>query len=163
VRLGDYLFPAPLDKCSVFALRLPTIDKVETEVIKPVLNNSSLKGTQVLVIDDEPEALQAMSWLLDEWQCLIEVAENDQQAMASVSKKVPDIILCDYRLQENITGIDVVKNLRKALNQDVPAIIITGDTDTSVLQKIQKEGFVMLSKPVNPKELENKIGVLTNS
>ena len=104
-----------------------------------------------------------MSWLLDDWQCLIEVAENDQQAMASISKKVPDIILCDYRLQENITGIDVVKNLRKALNQDVPAIIITGDTDTSVLQKIQKEGFLMLSKPVNPKELENKIGVLTNS
>jgi len=56
----------------------------------------------------------------------------------------------------------VVKNLRKALNQDVPAIIITGDTDTSVLKKIQKEEFLMLSKPVTPKELESKMELLTN-
>ena len=148
---------------SVFALRLPTVDKVETEVIKPVPNYSSLEGTQVLVIDDEPEALQAMSWLLDDWQCLFEVAENDQQAMASISKKVPDIILCDYRLQENITGIELVKNLRKALNRDIPAIIITGDTDISVLKQIQREGLLMLSKPVSPNELQDKIGILTNS
>ena len=152
-----------LHKGSVFALRLPTVDKVEPEVIKPVLKNSSLKGTQVLVIDDEPEALQAMSWLLDDWQCLFEVAENDQQAMASISKKVPDIILCDYRLQENITGIELVKNLRKALNRDIPAIIITGDTDISVLKQIQREGLLMLSKPVSPNELQDKIGILTNS
>ncbi|WP_167374352.1 hypothetical protein [Bathymodiolus platifrons methanotrophic gill symbiont] len=32
-----------------------------------------------------------------------------------------------------------------------PGIIITGDTDTSVLQNIQKEGLLMLSKPVTPK------------
>lgn len=146
----------------MFALRLPTADKVETEAIKPVDNNRSLKGTQVLVIDDEPEALQAMSLLFDDWQCLIEVAENDQEAMTSISKKVPDIILCDYRLQENITGIELVKNLRKALSRDIPAIILTGDTDISVLKQIQKEGMLMLSKPVSPKELQNKIGLLTN-
>ena len=151
-----------LNKGSVFTLRLPTADKVDTEAIKPEFNNRPIKRTQVLVIDDEPEALQAMSLLLDDWQCLVEAAETYQQAVASIARKVPDIILSDYRLQENITGTEVVWNLRKVLNRDIPAIIITGDTDTSVLKKIQKEGFLMLSKPINPKELQNKIGLLTS-
>ena len=133
------------------------------KTIRPAFNNSSLKGTQVLVIDDEPEILQAMSLLLDGWQCLVEVAETYQQAMASITKKVPDILLSDYRLHENLTGLEVLGSLRKSLNRDIPAIIITGDTSVSVHKKIQKEGFLMLLKPVNPKELQGKIGLLANS
>ena len=79
-----------------------------------------------------------------------------------ITKKIPDIILSDYRLQENVIGLEVVKDLRKTLNQDIPAIIITGDTDTAVLQKIQEAGYFMLSKPVNPEELQDNIGILTN-
>ncbi len=152
-----------LNKGSVFTLRLPTVDKVDTEAINPEYNNRSIKGVHVLVIDDEPGVLKGMTLLLSDMQCLVEAAETYQQAMASIARKVPDIILSDYRLQEDITGTEVVRRLRKALNRDVPAIIITGDTDTSVLKNIQKEGFLMLSKPIDPQELQYKIGLLTNS
>ena len=136
--------------------------KVKTKRIKPVYRSKPAKGTHVLIIDDEPGMLKGMSLLLTDWGCVVTTAENHQQAMSSITKKIPDIILSDYRLQENITGLEVVNDLRNALNQDVPAIIITGDTDTAGLQKIQDAGYFMLSKPVNPEELQDKIGVLTN-
>lgn len=158
----DIKVESSLNQGSTFSLSLPVVDKVDTEELKTSFSNRSIQGVRVLIIDDEPDILKGMSLLLSDMQCLVETAESHQQAIANVTRITPDIILSDYRLKGDANGIDAVKELRKLLGQDVPVIITTGDTGASVLKQIKKEGFLMLSKPIAPKELQEKIWILMN-
>jgi len=70
------------------------------------------------------------------------------------------LIITDYRLDEHTNGIEVIGQLRQLLEHDVPAIIISGDTDPLLLESIQNEDFYLLHKPVNVCKLRKVIGSL---
>jgi len=40
----------------------------------------------------------------------------------------PDLIICDYRLRDGENGIAVIERLQSEYNEDIPAVLITGDT-----------------------------------
>ena len=74
---------------------------------------------------------------------------------------VPDLILCDYRLPGEENGIDVIRRLQAEFNEDIPAVLITGDTAPDRLQEAHDSGFVVLAKPVANSKLRATIGNLT--
>jgi len=61
----------------------------------------------------------------------------------------PDIVVSDYRLGRGETGFDVITALRAAMGADLPAILITGDTDPSLMRSMADRGIVVLHKPVD--------------
>ena len=72
----------------------------------------------------------------------------------------PDLIVCDYRLRGEENGVDVIRQLRAEYNDDVPAILITGDTGSERLREVQQSGFLVLHKPVATGKLRATIGNL---
>jgi len=120
----------------------------------------SLAGTKVLVIDDEPEILAAMQMILSSWQCEVNTAEDYIQANKKVSKQQPDIILCDYRLQDDMNGLEVLQALQLKVSEVIPAIIITGETDPHLLKSVQQQGLKILNKPINATQLMHEISRL---
>jgi CheY-like chemotaxis protein len=77
-------------------------------------------------------------------------------ALALVSAGLrPDLILSDYRLQKGADGIGAVAELRVALNQKVPACLMSGDTDATLIAKAQASGLTLLHKPVRPAKLRS--------
>lgn len=119
-----------------------------------------LKNIKVLVIDDDPDILNGMMLILEQWQCQVTTATDYQQALSSVAITQPDIILCDYRLQDDLTGVEALQGLEQQLGQSVPAIIITGEHLETVAAKIQEHGFNLLGKPVQPVQLHASITAL---
>lgn len=66
---------------------------------------------------------------------------------------VPDLIIADYRLREGSTGSEAVEQLREELNEETPALLITGDTSGIRVREARASGIRLLHKPVLPAEL----------
>ena len=67
---------------------------------------------------------------------------------------------CDYRLCEHENGIAVIQRLQSEFNEDIPALLITGDTAPDRLLEAQASGFFLLHKPVANSKLRAAIGNL---
>ena len=161
-----------LGKGSCFSIVLPTCEAVnDKDKTDNGLNSSKNTGLshatfahtafsdtnqskRILVIDDEQEILQAMSLLLSSWGYKVDCADSYQQALNAIQVHEPHLILSDYRLQDNMNGIQALLKLAVLITEPVKAIIITGDTDTEILEHIQGNGFECLHKPVDPMQLQ---------
>jgi CheY-like chemotaxis protein len=119
-----------------------------------------LRGGFILVVEDDPLVREAMRSLLTSWDNDVLVAGSGAEMLERVAECAtrPDLILCDYRLRDDENGIDVVGRLRAEYNEDIAAILITGDTASDRLQNARDSGFVVLSKPVARSKLRAAIG-----
>ena len=93
---------------------------------------------KILVIDDNPKLLKDALALYD---YEVEVAVDGLKAMEIISKNTDfDIILLDV-MMPNMSGWDVLKEVRKNENtKDIPVIMITAINDETKIVKGLKEG-----------------------
>jgi signal transduction histidine kinase len=135
-------------KGSLFSVSLPldTTQQVRTEIPQPTLPVLPQNISRVLVIDNEPIIQQAMSALLAAWGCKPIAAESLEDALSQLDA-APDAILADYRLLEGRTGIEAIEGVRRHFNLEIPAAVITGDTDPHRLAEARASGFPLLQKP----------------
>jgi two-component system, sensor histidine kinase len=89
------------------------------------------------------------------WGCRVIAASSDAAALTRLAEydHSPDLIISDYRLSDDRTGIEAITRLREALNVPVPALIISGDTDPLRLREVRANGYHVLNKPVSPRAL----------
>jgi CheY-like chemotaxis protein len=104
----------------------------------------------VVVIDDDPLALDAIGGLLRGWGYRAVTAASDGAALAQLAKlgQSPDLIISDYHLGDGITGIAAIERVRKTYQ--VPAILMTGDAAPERLREAHACGHQLLHKPVGP-------------
>ncbi|MBV5297150.1 MAG: response regulator [Rhodoferax sp.] len=115
-----------------------------------------LRGIAVLVIDDDPLVLAAVASVLDGWGMRVCQALGLSQARQQLEAGCqPAVIVCDYRLQEELNGIEVIQQLRGLLAQLTPACLLSGDTDPGLMQAAQVAGLTLLHKPVRPAKLRS--------
>ena len=109
----------------------------------------------VLVIDDDPLVLEGMSGIFRKWGCRVITADSDSNALKAVAEQddLPDLIISDYYLANGRTGIATIEWLRGELSAQIPAFLISGDTDPATLHEAKVKGFHLLHKPVNPMAL----------
>lgn len=68
---------------------------------------------------------------------------------------MPGLIISDYRLDDTLNGILVITQLRQQLAHPIPACLISGDTDTALIQAAQAAQLTLLHKPVRPAKLRS--------
>jgi signal transduction histidine kinase len=143
-----------------FSLRVPLVapgvamDMPELPLVKPF---EDLGGLVVLVIEDD-----ALVSLLESWGAVVGVAEGLSTALRQLQFGLaPDVIVSDYRLRDGENGIEVIGQLRAAAGQSIPACLMSGDTDPSLMQAAKRAGLVLLHKPVRPAKLRSLIRRLT--
>ena len=117
--------------------------------------NQELHGMRVLVIDDERAILDALKLLLAGWGCEVITAETVEEARQELNRRdmAPNAILSDYRLRENITGIEAIKAIEAMLGQEIPALLITGDMNIEQSSEEGMDEYRILHKPVQPARL----------
>jgi len=142
-----------------FCVQVPTATTppvVEPAVVPPTSLWSDLAGLHVLLIEDDALGGVALTGLLESWGCLVTSAVDAQGACALVNRAHPPaFVLSDYRLPGVCNGIDAIRLLRQTLGQQLPACVISGDTDVGVRQQVHDAGLVLLQKPVRPAKLRS--------
>jgi len=113
----------------------------------------------VLVVDDEPDILVATEHLLNSLGITVVTAHDAQSALVVLAQLgvTPAFVLCDYRLANAETGMDVIVLIRDWCNREVPACIITGDTSPERLAAISEFGLPLLHKPLSAEALEQSL------
>jgi two-component system sensor histidine kinase/response regulator len=109
---------------------------------------------RILVVDDQPANLRAVSALLTRHGCEVLTAGNGEEALALAEKQVPDLLLLDMMMPgmdgfELLAQIQLHPDLRK-----LPAIFLTAAQDREMLLRAFSVGAVdYVTKPFIPEEL----------
>ncbi len=152
---------------SCFSISLPLAHKL-ADSTGDVLNEISillhvpLLGRQILVLDDDIAVLDGMRGLLTRWGCnVISVSSPEEVAikLAESTQKL-ELLIIDYRLPTDISGIEVARNLQSSLGYPFAVLVITGDTAPERLREADASGYPLLHKPVQPAQLRSTLQFL---
>lgn len=152
------------DQGSMFSLTLAAGDRAQLKAEPDRVQASASSDLRIVVVDDDPAILQGTRDLLTRWGCDCVAAPDQDAAMAAMSAGdfTPELIIVDYRLGQGTNGLDVIDAIRQEFNEDLPALLITGETSTANLAAAKASGFPILHKPVKPGELRTALHVLTS-
>ena len=110
-----------------------------------------LAGTVVLCIDNDRAILDGMETLLGGWGCRVLKAADLAGAIAAVAASGldPDGLLVDYHLDGG-NGIMAIAELRRQLQRDIPAIVITADRSAHVREEAACEAGISSTSRSSP-------------
>jgi two-component system CheB/CheR fusion protein len=115
--------------------------------------NAHSNNAVILLIDDDPSVLDASEMLLSMEQGFeIITATSPPEAFKVMDKLTPDLIISDFHLNHKENGADIIHRARTIGGQQIPAILVSGDT-SSTMDEMSAQDIVVTSKPVDPDKL----------
>jgi two-component system, sensor histidine kinase len=141
---------------SVFSFEVPRGDA--SNLAQPfVITHShyNLSDTVVALVEDDPDIRELLDDLMEQWGCRVVAGEYSEDVMRKldIAEWRPDLLVCDYRLPHGMSAIHVIKRMRDLWGEDLPAVVLTGDTARETLQEINDSGAILLHKPIAPARL----------
>ncbi|MFP8965866.1 NahK/ErcS family hybrid sensor histidine kinase/response regulator [Pokkaliibacter sp. CJK22405] len=149
-------------KGTVFSIDVPLgdVSKVQNVTRRGGVvsrRKGGLDNLPVLVVDNEQSILDGMRVLLEGWGCEVKTALSEAAAITILKVNdewKPAILLADYHLDNDLTGVMAIAGVRKQLEDDqLPAIVITADRTEEIKEEIHQAGAFVLQKPVKPAAL----------
>ncbi len=121
------------------------------------------QAMKIAIIDDEQDIIDGMQRVLNSWQCQTVTAtsiESVMDALAHADK--PDVIIADFRLRGELSGLDAIRMIREEFNEEIPALLITGDTAPERLRQAASADVRVLHKPVEAAALRRALDRLVH-
>lgn len=102
----------------------------------------------ILIVDDEPSNVQALTGLLADEGFGVLSALNGYEALKVINESVPDLILLDIWMP-GMDGLETLKEIKKDY-PEIPVVIITGHGNIETAIKATKAGaFDLIEKPLS--------------
>jgi CheY-like chemotaxis protein len=115
----------------------------------------------ILVVDDDPDAREYLSTVLQDNGFMTTTANDGAEAIAALEQQVPDLVALDITMPEK-SGVAVYRRLKEDEQlKDIPVIIVTGISEeferfiSTRRQVPPPEGYI--SKPVDADEFMRKV------
>ncbi len=109
---------------------------------------------KILVVDDEPEAVELVEFNLKQAGFDVVTASDGEEALAKIKSQLPALVVLDLMLPE-IDGMEVCKLLRRDANTaHIPIIMLTAkaaEIDRVLGLELGADDY--LTKPFSPREL----------
>jgi len=87
-------------------------------------------GRSVLLIEDEPNIIEAISFLLERDGWTVRLHTKGEGAVEAVTAAAPDVVVLDVMLPGR-SGFDILKELRQgAARADLPVLMLTARGQT---------------------------------
>lgn len=123
---------------------------------------------KLLIIDDDPDFVDAIKSILDTAGYSVDVAYNPKTGLQALQNHVYDLLLLDIMMGRGAEGIMIARKLRKDTKlREMPVLIITGIREQMAFlfpgEPVHPR-FVavdeVVEKPVEPKLLLEKVSTL---
>lgn len=127
-----------------------------------VATGSGLAARIVIVIENDPALRRAYQLLLgSQWNMETHLASSTAEALALGCR--PEVIVADYKLDDQDTGLLAIRRLRARCGQRIPALLVTAHADDLLAQICAREDVQVLAKPVRKRDLRHILmGVLSD-
>ena len=81
-------------------------------------------ATEIIIVDDNADIRNILNELILDAGYKTRVADNYNQALSEIDKKMPDVAILDVKLDKGDNdGIELLSHI-KSINKDIPVIII---------------------------------------
>ncbi|RCW82921.1 ATP-binding response regulator [Paracoccus lutimaris] len=134
-------------------LLTPGVVPARTDAALP---GPSLRGRVALVVENDDAMRLAYQFLLgDRLGMVARVSGGTAEALAMMGDEPPDVVIADYNLDNDDTGLQAIRALREAAGQPVPAIMVSARRDAEIGRASLELGVPMLEKPIRAEELQS--------
>ncbi len=122
--------------------------------LDPAAAGVDLATGKVLIVDDNQQNLELIQAYMESLPCRLEVATDGAEAMASVAREQPDLVLLDV-MMPRMSGFEVCQKLKgNPATRDIVIIMVTALHEVSDMERAVECGCDdFVSKPVNKVEL----------
>ncbi len=134
---------------SVFAIDIPHTQLCDQAPVKePICKTNTLSSPpeRILFVDDDPKVSEA----LIAWADAKGFKFNHYSNPANVPDSLlPDRIVCDIHLPNGQNGIDWLLHWLN-IWPEARGVLVSGDTSEKALVRVEEEGLMLLTKPLDP-------------
>jgi DNA-binding response OmpR family regulator len=118
-------------------------------------------GARVVVVDDDPEVVRAVTAVLEADGYRVEGAWDHHEALRAVLEDPPAVVVLDVNMP-GLDGWELCDILRRQSHtRDVPVLFLTGRVDLrDKITAMQVGGSDYVTKPFRPEELRAKVEAL---
>ncbi len=126
------------------------------------------KKARVLIIDDDPDIVEAMKVVLESKLYQVAVAKSGTEGLNKVRLAKPDLVILDVMMESADKGFDVARELKKDKDcKGIPILMLTAIKEKTGLDFKNEAGDKdwlpvddYCDKPLNPQELLAKVELL---
>lgn len=123
---------------------------------------------KILIVDDDPDIVEAMRVVLESRQYQVDVAKSGEEGLKKVRLEKPDLIILDIMMETGDRGFDVARELKKDRNyKDIPILMLTAVKEKTGMDFEKEAGDKVwlpvddyVDKPLKPEELIAKVETL---
>ena len=147
---------------SEFIVRLPVISR-PLSVIEPAASRDVSAKRRIVIVDDNKDSADSLSMLLQLTGNEIYIAHDGVEAVATIEKHRPEVVLLDIGLPK-LDGLEVCRRVREQpWGQNIVMIALTGWGQEDDRRRSEEAGFNgHLVKPVDYDKLLDLLSTLTN-
>lgn len=111
-------------------------------------------GKKVLLIEDEPNIIEAISFILKRDGWIVATHADGTTAIAAVERHAPDVVILDVMLPGR-SGFDVLQDLRAGeATKVLPVLMLTARGQTKDREMAERLGASrFMTKPFSNKEV----------
>lgn len=119
------------------------------------------KPLKVLVVDDEPDVVEILSYNLSRENYLVYKAYNGSDGVRVTHEVHPDLVIMDIRMP-GINGIEACRQMKQDdETKTIPVLFLTADADEyTTMNAIEAGGDHFITKPIRPQILMGMIAEL---
>ncbi|MBI5631269.1 MAG: response regulator [Elusimicrobia bacterium] len=115
-----------------------------------------LNGLSILLVEDETDQREMLAFILSKYGARVTAVSCPSEAMESISRKAPDVIVSDLAMPGE-DGYDFIRKVRKlppAQGGHIPAAALTAYARPEDRTKAILAGYqIHIPKPIHPEEL----------
>lgn len=115
-------------------------------------------GKRVLLIEDEPNIIEAISFILSRDGWTVHTHEDGETAMDKIATMPPDMIILDVMLPGR-SGFDILRDLRShTASKDIPVMMLTArgqEKDRELALRLGANHF--MTKPFSNSEVRDYV------
>ena len=152
---------------SAFTVCLPIVQAASAAAAAEPRNPTPvLRGVTVLVVDDDPQALEFARSTLEQYGASVMIASSVSEARERFTRSAPDVIVSDLRMPDG-DGIDLIREVRTVDQQHgrrTPAAALTALARVDDRNRALAAGYQMhVVKPIDPFDLASAVERLAHS
>ncbi len=126
-----------------------------------------MKSAKILVVDDDPDFVEAMRLTLEPNGYQVVSAANGDEGMSKVATEQPDLVLLDVIMSSVLDGLRMSQRMQEnAEHRRIPILMVTSIANTDYASLFPTDEYIaidgFLSKPVAPAILLQRVTELLN-
>lgn len=154
---------------STFSVEIPLMqasasdgDGAQARYDEPSAMLDELKGVRVLVVDDEVDSRDLITYLVQQAGASVTTVASASEALDVIDALSPDVLVSDIGMpQQDGYGLLEMIRKRKSASAAIPAVAVTAYARPEDRERALAAGFqAHVSKPIAPRELIASVGRL---